>query len=237
MSRSTDDTKDTGQADLSVPEIVWRLRDPLASGEELTEFGKVAAPVLAGFSLTEVIEILGRPHLGLNDQLTVLGLALGAGLLIFAMQRMLNSRAYKASPGERLAWYPDARDDDDWLLHVRVQQWRDERIARKYDRSSRIAYNLGITALLFALFAAVWPTDGFRWDQVVHVAAMAVASAAALYEVLLIANKWLPKRIRKFIVPGQVEREEAEKTGYQDPGPMPFLDAETLRKRIYNHSK
>jgi hypothetical protein len=237
MRSSSDGTRLASRDDRNVPETVWRLRDPLASGEELTEFGRVAAPVLAGFSLTETIEILGRQHLGLNDQLTALGLVLAAGLLIFAMQRMLNARAFKASPEERLTWYPDAHDDNDWLLHVRAQQWRDERIARKYDRSSRIAYNLGITALLLALCAALWPTEGFGWDQVVHIAAMAVASAAALYELLLIVNKRLPKKVRKLMVPGQVEIEEAAQTGHLNPGPMPFLDAKTLRKRLYNHSK
>ena len=237
MSGSDDGSKDRGRGDQTIPETVWRLRDPLASGEELTEFGKVAAPVLAGFSLTEIIEIVGRRHLGLNDQLTVLGLALAAGLLIFSMQRMLNSRAFKVSPEERLACYPDARDDDDWLGLVRAQQWRDERISRKYDKSSRIAYNLGIVALLLALCAAVWPTEGFSWDQVVHIAAMAVASAAALYEVLLIMNKRLPEKLRKLMVPGQVECEETEKTGYPDSRPMPFLNNDTIRKRIYDHRK
>jgi len=234
MNGSGDGIKDAKQSDLNVPNTVWRRRDPLASGEELTEFGKVAAPVLAGFSLTEIIEILGRQHLGLNEQLTVLGLALAAALLIFAMQRMLNARAYKVSPEERLAWYPDARDDDNWLRLVRVQQWRDERIARKYDRSSRISYNLGITALLLALCAALWPVDGFRWDQVTHIAAMGVASAAALYEMLLIVNKWLPKSLRGFMVPGQVER---EKTDWQETERVSDLDVKTLRKRIYNHAK
>jgi hypothetical protein len=234
MTGSGDSTKDVKQSDLNVPKTVWRLRDPLASGEELSEFGKVAAPVLAGFSLTEIIEILGRQHLGLNEQLTVLGLALAAVLLIFAMQRMLNARAYKVSPEERLAWYPDARDDDDWLRLVRAQQWRDERIARKYDRSSRISYNLGITALLLALCAALWPVEGFKWDQVVHIAAMIVASAAALYEVLLIINKWLPKGLRLFMVPGQAEREQAD---WQETEQVADLDIKTLRKRIYDHAK
>jgi hypothetical protein len=228
------DAKAARQSDLNVPKTVWRVRDPLASGEELTEFGKVAAPVLAGFSLTEIIEIVGRQHLGLNEQLTILGLALAAALLIFSMQRMLNARAYKASPEERLAWYPEARDDDDWLRLVRVQQWRDERIARKYDRSSRIFYNLGIAALLLALCAALWPVDGFSWDQVVHIAAMAVASAAALYEMLLVVNKWLPKGLRRFMVPGQAEREQG---GWQETEQVPDLDMGTLRKRIYNHVK
>jgi hypothetical protein len=228
------DAKAARQSDLNVPKTVWRVRDPLASGEELTEFGKVAAPVLAGFSLTEIIEIVGRQHLGLNEQLTILGLALAAALLIFSMQRMLNARAYKASPEERLAWYPEARDDDDWLRLVRVQQWRDERIARKYDRSSRIFYNLGIAALLLALCAALWPVDGFSWDQMVHIAAMAVASAAALYEMLLVVNKWLPKGLRRFMVPGQAEREQG---GWQETEQVPDLDMRTLRKRIYNHVK
>jgi hypothetical protein len=148
------------------------------------------------------------------------------------MQRMLNARAYKASPEDRLAWYPEARNDDEFLRLVRVQQWRDERIASKYDNSSRISYNLGITAMLLALSAALWPVDGFRWDQAAHIAAMAAASAAALYEVLLIVNKWLPKGFRKFMVPGQVEREQAN---WQQTEKVSDLDIATVRKRLYDN--
>jgi hypothetical protein len=234
MNDSESDKIAAEQTDANIPKTVWRLRDPLASGEELTEFGKVAAPVLAGFSLTEIIEILGRQNLRLNEQLTILGLTLAAAFLIFSMQRILNARAYKASPAERLAWYPEAHDDDDWLRLVRVQQWRDERIARKYDKSSRLFYNLGIAALLLALCAALWPVGGFRWNQVVHVAAMTVASVAALYEVLLVINKWLPKGLREFIGPGQAEREKA---GWQAAEQVSDLDMKTLRKRIYHNVK
>ena len=63
---------------------------------------------------------------------------------------------------------------------------------------------------------------------------MGVASAAALYEMLLIVNKWLPKSLRGFMVPGQVER---EKTDWQETERVSDLDVKTLRKRIYNHAK
>ena len=67
-----------------------------------------------------------------------------------------------------------------------------------------------------------------------HIAAMAVASAAALYEMLLVVNKWLPKGLRRFMVPGQAEREQGD---WQETEQVPDLDMRTLRKRIYNHVK
>src|SRR3712207_6838689 len=160
----------------------WSKDKVLGYPTSLVDYAKVAAPLLAGFSLSAAIALAGRSSRGLRGDIAVLAFALAAALLIFAIQAALNASMYQTSPADRLAWWPEVRTNTSVADQVRRDQWLEAATAKKYRTRTRWTYNLGIIAFLAGLLAALVPGPG-TWNAV-RIATLSVIGLAIFVELI-----------------------------------------------------
>src|ERR1700678_3842473 len=87
---------------------VWTTRGPVAYLESIQAAGSVAAPLLAGASFTLVALVLqSSTPFGRWQDVSLL-LFVAAGLAqIFAVQSVIWTRRYMATPDELKQWFPE----------------------------------------------------------------------------------------------------------------------------------
>jgi hypothetical protein len=163
---------------------VWTTRGPLAYLESIQAAGTVAAPLLAGASFTLVALVLQSPiQFGRWQNVSLLLFAAAGLAQIFAVQSVIWTRRYMATPDELKQWFPDDFTDHgkrptQWLQLV--QRFNDER-ARRWAGRTRAWINAGITLLLAGIAVAVvppGPVSSVRW-LVITVAWIGVAVEAS----------------------------------------------------------
>lgn len=223
--------------------MVWSLTNPSGSPAGLVSFGSTAATLLAGFSMSAAVTLSGRgiEQRGLRGDIAIGLFAAAAAVLIFAIQSALTAATYQTSPTDRMASMPQACQDDAWLLHMRSQQWSESRIADRYRRSTRVAFNTGIVLFLSALTAALLPEPGgWAWPRTI---AVIITVAAAVLEVLL-WTRW-PRRLVNHLMPlpdyeeqlstkernsemPEISRQELRLILYGDAAPADFGDSVTV---------
>lgn len=176
---------------------VWSKSRLIAYPASLIEFSKVAAPLLAGFSLTAVIEITGRDGSTFFGDIATMCFSGAAALLIFAIQAGLTAACYQASPADRLAWVPEAHENRDLAVQLRRDQWDDERIADRYRERARHTYNMGIILFLAGLGFVLVPSP--IDSSIPRAIGVVVVAIAALVEILTYAGR--PKIFRRLLSP------------------------------------
>ena len=163
---------------------VWTTSGPLAYLESIRAAGTVAAPLLAGTSFTLVALVLQSPTPFGRWQDVSLLLFVAAGLAqIFAVQSVIWTRRYMATPDDLRQWFPDDFTDrgerpTQWLQLL--QRLDDER-ARRWAGRTRAWINAGITLLLAGIAVGVvppGPISSVRWP-VITVAWIGVAVEAS----------------------------------------------------------
>ena len=167
---------------------VWKSLSPVGRAEGTKGFGSVAAPLLAGFSLTAVVLLLSLER---RPPLAGPALALLSGatvLLVMATQFALTAVRYAISPAERLEWTPEATVDARTLDLEREAQSVERDLFERIDRRAGILYDLGILSLLLGLFLVLWPSKVDVWRLV----ALAVVAIAELAEILWVNPWWTP---------------------------------------------
>jgi MFS family permease len=164
------------------PPRVWWRRLPLGSMRMVEVLGGVAAPLLAGFSLTAVVQLATQGSPPRFAQWAIALFALAAVLLVYALQFTGLTLSYGATPAERLDYYPEAKRDRDVLREVRERQWEDTRLRIAYFKRSSLCYNLGLIAFMAALAAVVVPNDDWPWAPG-STMALAVIAVAIVVEV------------------------------------------------------
>jgi hypothetical protein len=191
----------------------------------IVEFSKVAAPLLAGFSLTAIVELVGRSA-SLHNDLAIMSFSLAAVLLILAIQAGLTAAMYQATPAMRIEWEPEARIDDIVAQKVRQEQWADEELAMLYRKRVRYEYNLGIIAFLIGLVIVLIPHP-WSWS-VPRLVGIGAAVIVVVLEIIGLLGK--PVAIHRRIAPdrdvvaaGHAKREAAQ------PSP---IDGDDLRQLI-----
>lgn len=136
---------------------VWRQRRPVNYPKQLEISGGIAAPLLAGFSLATVAQlVIGRNHLWLG-QWAILALALAAVLFVNCVQLSALAVGLSASPSERLDYSPEAASDPEILRAVRVRQWEETARRIQYTTRAGICYNGGVLAFLSGLGLVIAP--------------------------------------------------------------------------------
>jgi hypothetical protein len=163
---------------------VWTTSGPPAYLESIQAAGTVAAPLLAGASFTLVALVLQSPTPFGRWQDVSLLLFVAAGLAqIFAVQSVIWTRRYMATPDDLRQWFPDDFTDrgeqpTEWLRLL--QRFNDER-ARRWAGRTRAWINAGISLLLAGVAVGVVPSgpiSSVRW-QVITVAWIGVAVEAS----------------------------------------------------------
>ena len=125
--------------------------------------GGIAAPLLAGFSLTIVAQlVIGHDQPWLAGY-AIAVFALAAALLLNALQFSATALGFAATPAERLDYNPEAVSSTDILHIVRVRQWEEMDLRSRHMKRARYSYNAGLFAFLGGLGLIIVPHQSWPW--------------------------------------------------------------------------
>jgi hypothetical protein len=172
---------------------VWNRRRPINYPKQIEMAGGIAAPLLAGFSLTAVAQlVIGRDHPWLSDWAVAL-FAIAAALLVYAMQFSTTALGLAATPSERLDYNPEAAFDAEILRIVRNRQWEEMELRAKYTVRTKYCYNFGLLAFLGGLGLLLVPHHAWPWPWG-RIVGVAVISVSLIIEVMwTLSNAQRPK--------------------------------------------
>lgn len=154
----------------------------------MDSLASVAAPLLAGFSLTTIAIIAQEPQHIRWPGVSVVVFAGTGLLLIFSVQAGYHARAFLYSPGDIDNWWPDHKGDVDrrqWLHETHahdLERWR------VWSTRSRRCYNVGSMMLLIALATIAAPPSGARQAELCWIGS-AVVLVGAVFAVLAAAHR------------------------------------------------
>lgn len=149
----------TGHADREQepdPLPAWTVPEPYGYPEAVATAGSVAAPLLAGFSITFIGVVL---QLGPNIRapgLALMVLAVATISLLGAVQAAFMARMYQVTPSQLLAWWPDHGVEHRQEQIVEEQRRHVAQHAR-WAAWFRRSYNFGVMFLLAAATIVMMP--------------------------------------------------------------------------------
>lgn len=167
-------------ADLDPP---WTVPSPYGAPLAVQSLSTVAAPLLAGFSVTLAGVVMQATDKFRWPGLGLLLLAVAAVLLLFCVQCGFWARHELAFPEEVVQWWPDFRSSPDRRSRVAEEQRRRYQSYRQWADSARRAYNCAIVALLAGVAVTLIPVEN-GWDSVMRWCAAGVFGLAALGEII-----------------------------------------------------
>ena len=183
----------------SSPEpMPWGARPQLGTDNAYQAVGQVAAPLLAGFSVTLIGVIAQAPDMLRWPGATLLALIVAVGLLLGCVQAAFTARQKYWTRKDLLDWYV-AEPPDPLSSVFKDMQVRDIESWRRWLGRARAAYNTGLTVLLIGVALLLAPPRtsaahpvstteaSLRW------AAVGVAVTLAVIE----AVWWLAPHLRK----------------------------------------
>lgn len=159
---------------------VWRRSRPINYPKQVEIAGGIAAPLLAGFSLTIVTElVLNSNHPELN-QYAIGCFAVSSVLFVYCLQLTAFTLGFAATPSERLDYNPEARSEPDVLQIVRARQWEESELRQRYGARAGHCYNAGIVTFLGGLALVMVPHHWKPWPWGVFVGLLVVGCAVAI---------------------------------------------------------
>ena len=124
---------------------LWLRLVPVGYGIGLTSFATIAAPLLAGFSLTTIVALSSSAdNRGTRGDIAIVAFSATTTLMLFALQAGIAASQRDIPPDQRAAQYPEARHSPLWMEKLRADQWRDQKLALQLYARCRWTYNLGI---------------------------------------------------------------------------------------------
>ena len=184
------------QSPVHRPSLVWKRPNPLGQVELVRGLGGIASPLMVGFSLAAISILVTSDRPPRFAEWGTAAFSLASLLLLFAMRYAFMVLRHSASPGERIAWFPEARVDAASLAIERLNQAEDVRLADWYARIAEILFELGQLAFLSGLVILLIPTD---WASG-RTLAFTIALVGSLIQFILflgvLRNK-PPKRLMK----------------------------------------
>jgi hypothetical protein len=168
---------------------IWEFPKPFGRAAAVDTMSGIAAPLLAGFSITLLGVVAQAPTSFRWPAATLLGLALVAVFFVIAVQTGFRARSFLYSKADIDAWWPERRAD--WLERsLQRQQQAHYNDWVWWHGKTRIAYNAAVVTLAIAISMVLAPPRSYgagtalsatetdlRW------AGSAVAVLAALCEV------------------------------------------------------
>lgn len=138
---------------------VWHRPAPIGIFQAYSAFGGIVSPVLAGFALATITLLLtiGTADRPVLSEWAVVTLAATAALSIYAIQFNGTALGYAVTPGDRLAWTPEATVDAGALERVREQNAKDLQIGKTYGDRAGWCYDLSVLAFLVSLALLLAP--------------------------------------------------------------------------------
>lgn len=170
---------------------VWNRRRPINYPKQIEMTGGIAAPLLVGFSLTTVAQlVIGRDHPWLSEW-AIAAFAVAAALLVYALQFSAAALAYAATPSDRLDLNPETAFDTEILRIIRKRQWEEMELRATYTKRVKYCYNLGLLAFLSGLGLILVPHQSWPWP-LGRAAGIIAITASLIVEAMWILSdgKW-----------------------------------------------
>jgi hypothetical protein len=192
---------------------VWNRRRPINYPKQTEMAGGIAAPLLAGFSLTTVTQlVIGQDHPWLF-QYAIAMFVIAAVLLVNTVQFSATALGYAATPSDRLDYNPEAALVPDILRIVRKRQWEEMELRAKYSSRASLCYNYGLLAFLAGLGLIIVPRHPWPWPWgqligVVVVCAALISEGTWIFSAARWPKWLLPTSSTR--IPDSLEHEGAE---------------------------
>lgn len=188
----------TGVKAAAWPRPTWQVPYPYGFAAALDSAGTIAAPLLAGFSITLIGLVVASPNkMRWPDE--ALALLTGAAvLLILAVQCAYSARQYIVGPDELAAWWPDISHDER-SRQVRREQWGHFNFVDLWAKRFRRSFHAGLVLMLASLALILVPAATDDGGAPVAVSAgryvaIAIAAAGSFAELAWLALNWLADR-------------------------------------------
>jgi MFS family permease len=173
---------------------VWHAEAPYGHSRSVDSAGTIAAPLLAGFTITMMTFVVEHHDLVRWADIALLVLVSAAILLLISVQCAYSARRYAVIPSELVDWWPDIHDDDDRLEMVREEQWGHAELYTLWVRRFTNTFNAGILLVLVGLMLVLLPPDrvmGKPADiSISRYFAVSVSAAGVVLELLWIIATW-----------------------------------------------
>jgi hypothetical protein len=210
---------------MSPPPRVWSRRRPINNGKEAEMVGGIAAPLLAGFSLTTVAQLVISSYRPWLADYAIAAFALAAALLLNALQFSATALGYAATPSERLDYVPEATSNAAILGTIRRRQWEELSLRFRYIRRARFCYNTGLLAFLAGFGLIIVPGSRWPWPAGRLIGVIAVGLSLLFEALWIVSNARWPK----WLFPRASAGDPPEPQTSEDEAPyMPDEDASNL---------
>lgn len=180
-------------------QVNWQFRDPLGTVDAARAMGTIAAPLLAGFSLTTIVVLLTAGSMPERDWgITVFAAA--AMVFVFSMQFTYMGLMYAASPSERVDWMPRVpghEPDEDAYADAAKVQAKDFELQERYFTRAGMLYNFGILAYTTGLALILVPKT---WT-IPRGTAVAILGVAFVLEAIWVTTDLMGHRVQ-WLLPG-----------------------------------
>lgn len=220
-------------ADESVPlPRVWARRRPINYPKQIEMAGGIAAPLLVGFSLTTVAQlVIGHDHPWLSGY-AIAFFAIAAVLLVNTVQFSATTLRFAATPSQRLEFNPEAAQEPAVLRKVRERQWQEMELRSRYTERAVNCYNFGLLAFLAGFGLILVPQHPWPWPWGRFAGVVVVGAALVIEGMWIISDaqrpRWLlPTTSEK--TPDTLPQEGAE---YLFPSPPAEDMAKNLRRCV-----
>ncbi len=201
-------------------ESVWFRTKPVGNDRMVATSGGVAAPLLAGFCLAAIAQLVSADQPPNTARYGIAFFAVAGVCLLNALQLASIALGYWASPAQRLEYYPEVRTDDATLNRVRDHQWQETRVRGRYVRIAGHLYNTGLVAFLVGLGFIVVPNCPWPWPWISIVTVAVVALATVLELVWAISGATRPR----WLLPDP------------DDKPAPQMSTERVRTTLFGET-
>ncbi len=128
--------------------LIWQVRDPLGTVDAKRAMGTIAAPLLAGFSLTTIVALLSADKI-LERDWGITVFAAAAVMFLLSVQFTYMGLMYAASPSERMAWMarvPGQEPDEAEYADAAGMQAKDFELQERYFTRAGMFYNFSVLA-------------------------------------------------------------------------------------------
>jgi hypothetical protein len=183
---------------------LWWRPAPFGHPAAIESLASIAAPLLAGFSITLIAVVGQAPQEFRWPGITMTILAAAASVLVWSVQCGFWTRQYAVSRADVYDWFGDFKNDPGLEADIQAEQIKGGRLYRGWERRTRRSYAAGILLLLAGVATCVAPPQPgkktgvtvaqpfLRWVGVV------VIAVAFLAELLWMASqsKWIAKHIK-----------------------------------------
>jgi len=213
---------------------LWRRTVPVGYVAGFLSFSTIAAPLLAGFSLTTIVTLSSSAdHRGERGDIAIAAFSIAAVLMLFTLQSGIAASQRSIPVDQRAAQFPEARSSTEWMQKLREHQWRDQELAERLMTRGRWTYNIGIVTFLIGIVSVQIPSPG-QWDDphtgpMFRIIGLVAVAIALVVEVMLTIRR--PRSVCKQLMPGMPDEKRSKVKKLSD---MPKFDTHEAQRLVFD---